>query len=304
MRKYIGESALLINTLIWGATFVIIKSALSDISPMMFVGIRFSFAALVLLPFSKKIFQISKPGIIQAGIGLGILYFLGFATQTIGLQFTTATKSGFITGTFVIFTPVFQLLLEKKVPDRWNIIGVIIVIIGLLFLSSKGESVFDVFNELGSNFNVGDFFTLLCAFFWGWYLVRLDMVSKKYDFMPLVFWQILISGVGGFLFVFVFSVTGLEQIELTLNSNLIFAVLYTAILATVLATSLQTKYQKFVSPTKAGIILSFEPIFAALTAFFVLSEKISYFGIIGCLLIFSGLIMSEVFAGGKNNNER
>ncbi len=304
MKKYTGEIALLINTLIWGATFVIIKSALSDASPMMFVGIRFTFAALVLLPFAKKIFKFSKTGTLKAGIVLGILYFLGFASQTLGLQYTTATKSGFITGTFVIFTPVFQWLLEKKVPAKWNLIGVSIVIIGLLFLSSKGTSIFDVFSELGSNFNIGDFFTLLCALFWGWYLVELDMISKKFDYMPLVFSQILVTGIGGFLFVFLFSVTGLEQIKYSFDFNLIFAILYTSLLATVLATTLQTKYQKFVSPTKAGIILSFEPIFAALVAFIVLSEKISYFGIIGCLLIFSGLIISEVFAQGKVNNEQ
>ena len=137
---------------------------------MMFVGIRFTFAALVLLPFAKKIFKFSKTGTIKAGLLLGTLYFLGFASQTIGLQFTTATKSGFITGTFVIFTPVFQWFLEKKIPAKWNLIGVFVVIIGLLFLSSKGTSIFDIFSELGSNFNIGDFFTLLCALFWGWYL--------------------------------------------------------------------------------------------------------------------------------------
>ena len=94
-----------------------------------------------------------------------------------------------------------------------------------------------------------------------------------------------------------------ETIHFNLSINLVLAVLYTAVLATVLTTTLQTKYQKFVTPSIAGIILSFEPIFAAIFAFFMLNEKISNFGLIGCLLIFAGLIVSETFNQRKNKSE-
>src|SRR5690606_17156138 len=104
------------------------------------------------------------------------------------------------------------------------------------------------------------------------------------------------TGIGGFVLSFIFSFNSLEPIKFALTSNLIFAVLYTSIFASILATIIQLKYQKVVSPTKAGIIYSIEPIFAAVFAYFILSEKISNFGLIGCGLIFLGLIISEVFS--------
>jgi len=93
-----------------------------------------------------------------------------------------------------------------------------------------------------------------------------------------------------------FSVASIEQIKFTLNFSVVGAIIYTSIFASIIATIIQLKFQKTVSPTKAGIIYSIEPIFAAVFAYFLLSEKISNFGLVGCLLIFIGLIISEVFS--------
>ena len=303
VKKYIGEGVLLFNTVIWGATFVIIKMALHDISPMMFVAIRFMLASLLLLPFMIKILRRSEKKVILSGALLGLMYFLGFATQTIGLNYTTATKSGFITGTFVLFTPVFQLLFERKKPSKGNLIGVVIVLIGLIMLSSKGNSILGIFHEIGQGFNLGDFFTILCAIFFAMYLVYLDITSRKYDYRPLVFMQVSITGVSGIIFAFILSASGFEPVRFALNSNVVFALLYTSILATIVTTTLQTKYQKIITPTKAGIILSFEPIFSMILAFMVLGENISHFGFIGCILIFAGLLVTELFDKLKFNNE-
>ncbi len=303
VKKYIGEGVLLFNTVIWGATFVIIKMALHDISPMMFVAIRFMLASLLLLPFMIKILRRSEKKVILSGALLGLMYFLGFATQTIGLNYTTATKSGFITGTFVLFTPVFQLLFERKKPSKGNLIGVVIVLIGLIMLSSKGNSILGIFHEIGQGFNLGDFFTILCAIFFAMYLVYLDITSRKYDYRPLVFMQVSITGISGIIFAFILSDSGFEPVRFALNSNVVFALLYTSILATIVTTTLQTKYQKIITPTKAGIILSFEPIFSMILAFMVLGENISHFGFIGCILIFTGLLVTELFDKLKFNNE-
>ena len=303
VKKYIGEGVLLFNTVIWGATFVIIKMALHDISPMMFVTIRFMLASLLLLPFMIKILRRSEKKVILSGALLGLMYFLGFATQTIGLNYTSATKSGFITGTFVLFTPVFQLLFERKKPSKGNLIGVVIVLIGLIMLSSKGNSILGIFHEIGQGFNLGDFFTILCAIFFAMYLVYLDITSRKYDYRPLVFMQVSITGISGIIFAFILSDSGFEPVRFALNSNVVFALLYTSILATIVTTTLQTKYQKIITPTKAGIILSFEPIFSMILAFMVLGENISHFGFIGCILIFTGLLVTELFDKLKFNNE-
>jgi drug/metabolite transporter (DMT)-like permease len=299
INKYKGESALIITTVIWGATFAIIKTALHSISPMMFLTLRFTTAAIILFPFVFKKLKKLNSYAVKGGLILGFLYFGGFAAQTIGLQYTSATKSGFITGTFIIFTPFFQIIMEKKMPGKGNVIGIALVILGLLFLFSKGTHYFDLFHEFGSNFNIGDVLTFICAFFYALYIVYLDIISKKVDFMPLVFMQVAFTAVGAILFGIVFQLSGVNQTSFIINKDVIIAVLYTSLLATIITTTLQTKYQKYTTPSKAGIIFSLEPIFAAIVAYFLLSEKISNFGYIGCIFIFCGLLISEMM--DKNN---
>ena len=295
MKKFFNEGALVLTTLLWGVTFVVIKLSLADVSPLVFVSLRFTLASLILLPFAYKLFRTFNKEILTGGIILGLLNFAGFATQTIGLKFTSATKSGFITGTFVIFTPILQLIIEKRKPRKENIFGILLVLLGLVFLSSRGNSLFDIFNELGTNFNIGDFFTLLCAIVFAAYIVYLDIISHKIDYKALVFIQIIVTGIFGWLFAYLLSVTGLEKFSFQLGN--------TALFATVIATTLQTKYQKFVTPTKAAIIFSLEPIFAALFAFLIINERLSYFGFIGCIFIFTGLLVSELL-GNRDTNVR
>ncbi|HQF41374.1 MAG TPA: DMT family transporter [Ignavibacteriaceae bacterium] len=300
MKKHIGETALFSMTITWGATFALMKDAFSDISPTLFVGIRFTIATLLIIPFTFNRLKLINKQTFLAGSILGIFYFSGFATQTIGLNLTTATKSGFITGTFVVFIPILQLIIEKRKPGWFNIISIVLVLIGLLMLSSGGNDVINFLHRLGSDFNLGDLLTLICAVLFAFQVVYVDVFTKKYDYLPMVFVQLLITGVGGFLLTLIFSAASLETVRFSLTGNLIFAVVYTSVFASVLATIIQLKYQKVISPTKAGIIYSIEPIFAATFAYFLLNEKISNFGLIGCVLIFSGLILSEIFS---NKNE-
>ena len=296
MKKYTGEIALLFNTIIWGGTFALIKNAFTDISPLLFLGLRFSIAALIFLPFVYASLKKTNKQTLIAGSVLGFFYFTGFAAQTLGLNLTTATKSGFITGTFVVFIPILQLIIEKRKPKWFNILSVFLVLIGLIMLSSKGENAIDFMKQLGSDFNLGDLLTLLCALLFAFQVVYVDVFTKKYEYLPMVFVQLLITGIGGFILSFIFSISTLETVKFTFNTTVVTAVLYTAIFASIIATVIQLKFQKFVSPTKAGIIFSIEPIFAAVFAYFLLSEKISNFGLIGCVLIFIGLIVSEIFS--------
>jgi len=296
MKKYTGEIALLFNTLIWGGTFALIKNAFNDISPLLFLGLRFSIAALIFLPFVFASLKKTNKQTLIAGSVLGFFYFTGFASQTLGLNLTTATKSGFITGTFVVFIPILQLIIEKRKPKWFNILSVFLVLIGLIMLSSKGEDAIDFMKQLGSDFNLGDLLTFLCALLFAFQVVYVDVFTKKYEYLPMVFVQLLITGIGGFILSFIFSISTLETVKFTFNTTVVTSVLYTAIFASIIATVVQLKFQKFVSPTKAGIIFSIEPIFAAVFAYFLLSEKISNFGLIGCVLIFIGLIVSEIFS--------
>jgi drug/metabolite transporter (DMT)-like permease len=294
-KKYKSEGALLIVTIFWGATFPVIKGALPDISSMLFIAFRFSIAILILLPFALPALRNADKQSIKSGAILGTIMFLGFAAQTIGLKFTSATRSGFLTGTAVIMIPFLQLLIEKKWPGKGTWAGTVFVLIGILFLASGGDSVFSFIEDLGGNFNIGDFFTLLCAVSFAFYVIYLDIFSKKIDFMVLLFMQILMCMLWGYFTSFVFAGVSLEPVKVEFTSDLILGLAYTAIIATLVTTSLQTKYQKGVTPAQAGIIYSFEPIFAAIAAFFLLNEKLTNFGLIGCVLIFLGLVISESF---------
>ena len=278
------------------------KQSLNDISPILFVAIRFSIASIVLFPILLWKKKKEEKMILISGLFLGVLLFLGFVSQTMGLRLTSATKSGFITGTFVVMIPIFQIFIEKKKPSFGTVLGIILVFLGLLFLSSSGNSIFEFLAALGRDLNFGDFLTFLSAIFFSIHVVYLDKYSKENPLFNLLFSQLVTVSVLGFLFMYIFNVTTIEPVKADFNSFVIFGLLYTAIIATLMNIGLQTKYQKTVSPSKAGIIYSFEPLFSAILAFFVLNEKISNFGYIGSILIFLGLIVSEIFDNLFNKN--
>lgn len=293
-NKYKGEINLLIVTLLWSATFVIIKEALADISSMLFIGLRFLIAGLILLPIVIRKKLNWKSINIYPPIILGVLLFFGFALQTVGLKYTSATKSAFLTGAAVAIIPFLQLFVEKKKPKTGSIVGVAVVLLGILFLSG-GDSIVTLLNDIVTNFNLGDFLTLLCAFFFAMYVVYLDMISSKYVFWMLLIVQIGVSAFLAFGTAIFFDIINYEPLRINITSQLSFGILYTSIFATLITITLQTKYQKLVTPTKAGIVYSFEPIFAAIIAFIYLSERVTSFGLLGAFLIFIGLIISETF---------
>jgi len=272
-----------------------IKSALAFISPMMFVSIRFFVASVLLLPFVYPLFKSISKKQLSEGFILGIFLYIGFAVQTIGLQYTTATKSAFITGTFVLFTPILQTIIEKRIPTLGNILGVLLVTVGIIFLSSKENSLFSIFSELSEGFNYGDFLTLICAIFYAVYIVYLDKISANHNHRFLTFAQISVTGLLSILSVIVFSLFQIEPIKIKTNNEVVIAILYTTLFATILTTSMQTKFQQAVTPTRASIIFSMEPIFAALTAYFFINEKLSNFGIAGAAFIFIGILTSELW---------
>jgi len=290
-----AELILFLITFIWAGTFVIIKPTLQFISPLFFVTIRFLIAALVLtLIYRERLLKIPTQTIKMGSI-LGIFLFVGFVVQTIGLKYTTATKSALITGTFVVFTPILQVLVERKPLKTGSIIGVILVFTGLLFLSSNETNFLELILTLGKDFNIGDLLTLICAIFFAAYIVYLDIISDKTDFNDVVWLQIVVTLIGSFILMIIFNSLQIEPIKFTLNSQVIFTILYTSIFATIITTFLQTKYQKYTLPTRAAIIFTSEPLLASILAYLILNETIGIFGVIGGFLIILGVLASELF---------
>ncbi len=274
-----AEIILLGATVIWGGTFAIVKGSLNEISPLFFIAVRFIIAAfLFYIIFWKNLKKIDLETI-QKGSVLGILLFLGFASQTIGLQTTTASKAAFLTGTMVIFTPIFQFIMQKRAPMLGNAIGVLIVTAGLYILTSPK----------GSEFNFGDGLNLVCAIVFAVYIVYLDTATQEGDPAQLTFIQLVTNGILSLTAALLF-----ENIIFQPSSNLFFSFVYLILLATMLTLYLQTKWQKETTPTRAAVIFTIEPVFAAIIAYILLTEIIGITGIIGGAIIIVGLIVSEI----------
>jgi drug/metabolite transporter (DMT)-like permease len=273
-----AELFLLLITLVWGSTFVVTKFVLQDAGPFLYTSIRFLLATVIFgVVFFPKLRTIKKESVIKGAI-LGFLLFVGFATQTVGLLSTTASKSAFITGMMVVFTPICQLVIERKSPKGGNLLGVGLVMGGLYFLTSPS----------GSHFTLGDGLTLICALSFAIYIVCLDIFSQNCEASHLTFMQFAVTaGMAGISF-FLF-----ENFRLVLNVQFTVGVLYLAIFATVIALFVQTRFQKDTTPTRSAVVFSVEPVIAAVVAYFVLGERLGEFGILGAGLIMAGVGISE-----------
>jgi drug/metabolite transporter (DMT)-like permease len=277
-----AELFLLSLTVIWGSTFVLSKYLLESISPLIYIAVRFAFATILFgVFFPRKAFAGPKSSWKKGGI-LGVLLFLGFASQTIGLQFTGASKSAFITGMMVVFTPICQLIIERRAPKIGNVIGVVLVTLGLYFLTSPE----------GSEFNLGDGLNLLCAVTFALYIVYLDVFSKGSDAVHLTMAQFVVCTVLGFVSALLF-----ESVRLVPTVVGGLTILYLTVFATVIALFVQNKYQKDTTPTRSAVIFSIEPVLAAGFAYLLLGEVLGAIGILGGALIVGGVLVSELSPG-------
>lgn len=274
-----AEWYLLSLTVVWGSTFALTKYVLVFASPFVYVSLRFAIASLLFaVLFRKRLRSIPRNALIK-GFILGALLFFGFVTQTLGLQYTSASKSAFVTGMMVVFTPLFQLLIERRPPKVGNVIGVIFVTIGLYLLTSPR----------GSEFTRGDALTLLCAIAFALYTVYLDIFGKDNDPAHLSFIQ--------FLTTMIFAIMAtpfLEEPRLNVNTDFLAVLLYLAVFPTVVALYVMAKYQKYTTPTRSAIIYSMEPPIAAMFAYLLLGEFLGLFGLLGGGLIVVGLVISEL----------
>jgi drug/metabolite transporter (DMT)-like permease len=274
-----AEYALLATTLVWGSTFVAMKIGLRDISPVLMTAVRFVVASLFfLILFRKKIFPLPA-GALAKGLLLGFFLFIGFISQNIGLNYTTASKSAFITSLMVVIVPMFQFMVQRRPPTFGNVVGIGIVVGGLWLLTSPS----------GSEFNLGDALTLLCAIIFAFYVVYLDIASKAMSALQLTFLQSITCAVLGVATAFSF-----EDIVLRPTLPMVMSVAYLTVFATILSTFVQTHFQKFTTPTRAAIIFAVEPVWAATTAYLFLGENLGVMGLVGGVLILAGMLTSEL----------
>jgi len=281
LRKLKAELILFFIAVIWAGTFVIIKITLTELPPFYFLTLRFLTASVLffLLVF-KKLTRTNRQEI-EAGLILGILLFAGFASQTSGLVYTTASNSALITGVNLLIVPFAQYFIIKRKVGLENWIGVAVVLIGLFLLT----------NPAVNGFNKGDLITLICAFAWAFYIIYLDVFSRKYNLYVLVLTQFITVTLFSFSFALAFENAG----DIIISSISILGLLYTGILATLLATFLGNKYQKDTSPIRAALIFTIEQPAAVILAIIFLKDKFILLQLVGVLLMISGILFSETF---------
>ncbi|MBM7615207.1 DMT family transporter [Alkaliphilus hydrothermalis] len=274
-----ADLALLMVTIIWGSSFVLSKNALAYLPTYNFLAVRFILAALIsAIIFYKNIISMDKDTL-RYGLLIGVILFAGYAFQTVGLNYTTASKSGFITGFSVVIVPIFSALLLKQKPHRAALIGVAFAIVGLGLLTLNSTL----------TLTKGDFYTLICAFLFALHIITVGKYTVKVDSIAMAIIQIAVVGFLSLIFSF-----AIETPIFPTGKTVWFNLLILAIFATSGAFIIQNAMQKFTSPTHTALIYTGEPVFSAMFAYILLKEVLPPQGIVGSVLILLGMIVSEV----------
>lgn len=274
-----AELGLAAVCLIWGTTFVLVKNALNDISPALFIGIRFTLAALI-LGIVYGIRSGAEPRRWGGGILVGLVLFAGYFLQTLGLRFTSAAKSGFLTGLYIVLVPLLSAAVYRRAPNASEWIGVSLATIGIGFLTLTTARF-----EIG----LGDALTMGCAFA---FAIHMLLVGKYAREMRPQWLTLLQVGTCGLVSLVTCQV--LEAPFVRWTPAVILALGITSVLATALALLVQTWGQQYTSPTRAALIFSLEPVFAWLTSYVFAQEVLTRQALAGAGCILAGILIVEL----------
>jgi drug/metabolite transporter (DMT)-like permease len=271
--------------LVWGTTFVVVKQALSEISTAYFLTLRFGLASACMLGMFLPAFR--RSGWPEIGRGLcggavaGVFLWLGYILQTLGLKYTGAGKSGFLTGLYIVLVPLISACVYRKWPQTQELLGIAVATAGMVFLTapSMGQKL---------QVNRGDLLTIGCACAFAIHLLVLGYYSQRERFEAVAFGQIVCAA--GLSTVSL----GMESPKATWSRNVIFAIVLTAIFATAIAFALQTWGQKYTSATRTALIFALEPVFALATAVLVGGESVTALEVLGGGLILAGILAVEL----------
>lgn len=282
-KSLIGKLALLLATLIWGTSFIIVEDVVEQIPTNALLAIRFLSAAIILSIFFIKSTKKINKGYILKGALLGTLLFLAYMFQTLGISFpdNTPGKNAFLTAVYCIIVPFIAWAFLKKRPDRYNCIAAVLCIAGIGFVSLN-ESFY---------MGIGDTLTLVGGLFYAFHIIAVSKLSEGRDIITLTIIQFFTSGIWAlilFLATESWNVSGI-----TITPSLIFSVAYLALCCTAIALTLQNFGQKHTSPSSASIILSLESVFGVLFSVLMGRETPTIKMILGFVLIFIALLISE-----------
>lgn len=297
MRKGTGSSlALLIAAAIWGFAFVAQRVGMKYIGPFTFTGIRFALGAISLIPLmifynnkdeKVKIKNIKGNNNLLGGVIIGIILFLAASFQQVGLIGTSAGKAAFITGLYIVFVPILGLFLRHHIKaNTW--IGAVIAVVGLYFLC--------VTNRFSISYS--DMLELASAFLFAIHILLIDYFSQKINVLKLAFSQFITCSILSMI-----TAVFIEHITVSGILQALVPILYGGICSVGIAYTLQILGQKNAEPTHAAIICSMETVFATIGGIFILNEQLGVKGSIGCLLMLTGMILSQLKSSKQEDED-
>jgi drug/metabolite transporter (DMT)-like permease len=272
-------------TFVWGSTFIVIKSALADATPLVFNAVRMTVAALVLcLIFLRQLRHLSI-GALRAGFEIGTIMWLGYEFQTAGLLYTSASKSAFLTGISVVLVPILLALFWRRHVNRYTLAGVCAAFVGLYLLCvppAQGLSL--------ASLNRGDLLTLAGALAFAFQIIAVGRSAQHFDFAHLVPVEIAVCAVWMIVSIPIAERHGFIRF----TPAMLWALAVTALLGTVACFIVQAWAQRFTPPTHTALIFSLEPVFAGLTSYVLIGERLGSRGLLGAALILIGVLASEL----------
>lgn len=282
MKPYIANSLLFITAIIWGSGFVVTDIALKYLSAYQVMAGRFLLAAILLIIiFGHKLKKITK-SVIWKGTMLGVILYIAFALQTVGLQYTTPSKNAFLTAVNVIIVPVITYAVYKRRIDGYEIIGALLAIIGIGCLSLQGSL----------TMNLGDVLSLLCAIGFAFDIFCTNLFVQKEDAIVLTIVQFITAALISNL-----VVISQGDIPSTFDNVAIYSVVYLAVFSTMMAYLFQNIANQYTSATKSAIILSTESFFGMIMSVLFLHEILTTRMVIGAVLIMTAILLAEVKPG-------
>jgi drug/metabolite transporter (DMT)-like permease len=289
----VAHLLLLAVVFVWGTTFVLVKDALQDASPLLFNLLRMTIAFIALAVVNHRQLRHIDRHAIFAGLVVGLFLAAGYQFQTAGLARTTPAKSAFITGLVVVFVPLFTIIPALRSANtpapRWTTaIGALLAFCGLLLLTTPaGTSLKNLFVSIG----IGDLLTLICAIAFAGHLLAIAHTSQRTPTSQLATLQI---GVAALVMAITLPIGGRPHLSLT--PRLFIALAITSLLATAAAFTIQSWSQQHLPPTHTAILLTLEPVFACLTSFLFLHEHLGRRSLLGAALILSGIAFTELLS--------
>ena len=278
ISKVLADVLLLAVAVIWGVTFPIVKSALVNIEPLWYLAVRFAFAGVILVPFFIRDIKAAGRVTWVRGAFIGLSLFAAYGFQTVGLSMTTASKTAFITGLYLLIVPVMNAVLTRSFPGTDVSLGAVFAVTGLALLSLEGR-----FAPAR-----GDMLVLLCAFFFACDIILVERLATSHSAGVLTIAQVFT--------VSVLSLAGSlawERPSLAVSGATWGAIILTGVLATSAAILVQNSVQRYTSATHAAMIFALEPVFAALSSYVWLGERLSFRNGTGALLMFAGMLIVE-----------